>query len=225
MSQFKMMSQFNIETIVCPQCNHRDHLRLWKEIYFDKDITAKNRLLEGTLFKYKCKKCGYAAAIAYNCIYKNTDRNFMIYFAADGDVEGMRDAMDKVELDANKIAVNGIKYNVRRRIVISANAMREKIIILESGLDDRIIELMKLFYISMIKKNNPDMEIIECLFYIVNDAWRLELATIDGKSFAIDVQKDIYDELEKEYRDTIDKLGDTYFIDTNYAMNVYFEER
>ena len=216
------MSQFRMETMVCPNCNKQEALRLWEEINAKEDVTARNRLLDGELFLYRCKKCGYTATTAYNCIYKDFDRKFMIYFAADGDEDGMRMAMDKVEADAKAINPN-VEYSIRRRIVRDGNSMQEKVIIFEADLDDRTIELMKMFYVSSVMENNPDMQIARCYFCIIDDNWRLEMAAVDGRTFAIDVQKELYQAFEDEYREEIDRIGETYFVDADYALNIYGE--
>lgn len=214
------MSQFRIEPMACPGCNKQEHIRLWEEINATEDITARNKLLNGELFLYRCKKCGYTAAVAYNCIYKDSKNNFMVYLAADGDEKSMKDAMDKVEANAKALAIPGMEYNVRRRIVRTGNSMQEKIIIFEAGLDDRIIEVMKLFYMSAVVENNPGLEIGDCLFCVVNDEWKLELFTLDGKAFSIAMQKDLYKQFVDEYKEKIEEIGETYFVDNSYALNI-----
>ena len=214
------MSKFRIEPMVCPQCNQGDTLRLWEEINSKEDVTAKSRLLDGSLFEYRCKKCGYATGVAYNCIYKDDEKHFMVYFAADGDEEGMKTAMDKVEEDANKMSVAGIKYNVKRRIVNDPNSMREKVIIFEAGLDDRIIELMKLFYVSAVRENRPEVEIVGCFFCVVDGKWRLEMLTADDGAFALEVQKDVYGAFEEEYKELL-RENETYFVNAQYAVEMF----
>ena len=214
------MSQFRIEPMACPGCNQQEYLRLWEEINAQEDVTARNRLLDGDLFFYKCKKCGYTSVIAYNCMYKDEKNRFMIYFAADGGENEMKSAMDKVEADAKALGIPGMEYNVRRRIVRNGNSMREKAIIFEAGLDDRIIEIMKLFYVSATSDQNPDMAISSCFFCIVDKEWKFELATLDGRAFSIDIPRDIYKQFEKEYGEKIKEVGETYFVDADYALKL-----
>ena len=214
------MSKFRIEPMVCPQCEQRDTLRLWEEINAKEDVTAKSRLLDGSLFEYRCKKCGYSTGVAYNCIYKDDEKHFIVYFAADGDNEGMKAAMDRIEEDANKMAVAGLKYNVRRRIVNDANTMREKVIIFEAGLDDRIIELMKILYVSAIRENRPEIAVVGCFFCIVDGQWRMEMLTADGRAFGLDVQRELYGEFEKEYEALLSE-NRTYCVDAKYAIDLY----
>jgi hypothetical protein len=146
----------------------------------------------------------------------------MIYLAADGDVIGMRKAMDKIEQDFNRLSpCKDLKYNMRRRIVLTANELREKFFIFEEGLDDRIIEIMKCFYMSAVLENRRDMEIAECLFVIgKNDQWSLELITPYGQVFSTSIKKDLYDEFKKEYERYFDEEND-YFVNSDYALDLY----
>ena len=217
------MSQFRTENMVCPACNKKDTIRLYERIE-STDAAARNKLLKGSLFRYKCPKCGYVAGIAGNLLYHNAEKNFMVYFAADHDVEGMKEAMDDIEARANKMAPSeAFKYKVRRRIVVDNHELVEKVIILEADLDDRTIELMKMFYLDAVKENHPEMDIMSGYFCIVDDEWHLELVLIDGRTFAIKMQKDLYQTFEDEYREEIDRVGETYFVNADYAINIYGE--
>ena len=80
-----------------------------------------------------------------------------------------------------------------------------------------------MFYVSAVMENNPEMQIAHCYFCIIDDAWRLEMASVDGRTFAIDVQKELYQAFEDEYREEIDRVGETYFVDADYALNIYGE--
>ena len=217
------MSQFRTEHMVCPACNKKDTIRLYERIE-STDTAARNKLLTGSLFKYHCPKCDYSTHIGFNVLYNNDEKRFMVYLAADRDVDGMKTAMDNIEAKVNALAPSkDIKYSVRRRIVVDNNELIEKVVIFEADLDDRIIELMKMFYVQAVEENNPGMKIQVCYFCIVDDEWHLEMVADDGRVFAVKMQKDLYQNFEDEYCEEIDRIGETYFVNTDYAVNIYGE--
>jgi hypothetical protein len=146
----------------------------------------------------------------------------MIYLAADGDVIGMRKAMDKIEQDFNRLSPSkDLKYNMRRRIVLTANELREKFFIFEEGLDDRIIEIMKCFYMSAVIENQKDLNAVECLFAIGTDnQWMFEFVTADGRVFSTPIRKDLYEEFKNEYDGEFGESND-YFVNSDYALDLY----
>lgn len=213
------MAQFRTVSVVCPSCNKKEDIRLWEEINAEQDITAKNKILNGEMFQYRCKKCGYTTYTAHNCIYKDPKKNLMIYLAADGDVEGMSNAMDNVSKNAKVMAP--IVISSIRRIVLNTNSFREKILIFDNNLDDRMIELLKQMYVLSLSEDYPELQIRECYFCIVDNKWKLELITDDGRMFSVNMDKSIYDEFEEKYRKIVDEIGNCYVVDEGYAMSVF----
>ena len=148
----------------------------------------------------------------------------MVYLAADRDTSSMKKAMDDIEAKVNALSPSkDIKYSVRRRIVVDAHELIEKVIIFDANLDDRTIELMKMFYVQAVEENNPDMKILSCYFCIVDKEWHLEMVSEDGRVFMVKMQDDLYQNFEDEYREEIDRIGETYFVNTDYAVNIYGE--
>lgn len=217
------MSQFRTENMVCPVCNKKDTIRLYERIE-STDKAAKRKLLNGSLFTYACPKCNYKTNIGFNVLYNDDEKHFMVYLAADRDTSGMKKAMDDIEAKVNALSPSkDIKYSVRRRIVVDAHELIEKVIIFDANLDDRTIELMKMFYVQAVEENNPDMKILSCYFCIVDKEWHLEMVSEDGRVFMVKMQDDLYQNFEDEYREEIDRIGETYFVNTDYAVNIYGE--
>lgn len=213
------MSQYRTEKIACPSCYKKDNIKIYEAID-STDIAARKRLLDGSLFTWRCPKCNYRTNTVFNLLYKNEERHFMVYLAADGDAIGMRNAMDKIEKDFNKLSPSkDIRYNMARRIVLTSNELREKVMIFEAALDDRIIEIMKCFYMSAVIENS-DMQIVECLFNIDKDQWSFEFIAMDGRIFSTPIRKELYEDFEREYKDCLGEENE-YFVHSTYALGIY----
>lgn len=55
----------------------------------------------------------------------------------------------------------------RKRIVTNQNALREKAIIFENELDDRVVELIKLLYLLDVQDKFPEVNIVEGYFLVL----------------------------------------------------------
>lgn len=215
------MSKFAIERIACPSCNTTGTVRIYEAIDSN-DVAARKKVLDGSLFTWKCSKCDYSTNIAFNLLYKDEDHRFMVYYAADGDVDGMRKAMDDIEKDANSLSPSkDIKYSIKRRIVLTGNELREKVFIFEADLDDRVVEIMKCFYMSAVIENQSNLQIVACLFAIVdNNQWTFEFITTDGRTFSSPIKKDLYDAFKNEYEEYFGDENE-YFVNSEYALDIY----
>ena len=64
---------------------------------------------------------------------------------------------------ARSVGISLVEEGYTFRVVRSQNQLREKIVIFDNKLDDRVIEVMKLFIISHLSESNSELE-IENLF-------------------------------------------------------------
>jgi hypothetical protein len=67
---------------------------------------------------------------------------------------------DEMSDEFRKMTVEGYLY----RIALTQNQLREKLLIFDEGLDDRIIEVMKIFMIASVQKQQPNVKITEILY-------------------------------------------------------------
>lgn len=107
------------------------------------------------------------------------------------------------------------------RIVRSQNQLREKIAIFDAGLDDRIIEIYKIFILHTVQKKDPDCKDIEMLYYKEPTEGKDFIQIIaDGKTYGVvELRKSTYDELYEEYRDRLPNIRkDGPCIDRSWAL-------
>lgn len=129
------MSTQMTEEISCPQCGAAVKTELWPGIDAAEHPELRDRVLGETLFDWSCPECGYAARFLYPCLYHDPGRGFLVYLSPNGDCCG-EDAVDTREEFPQ---FDGLK----KRIVPSPEALKEKVLIFEAGLDDAAVELVK----------------------------------------------------------------------------------
>ena len=155
--------------VTCPRCGATGEAPIWDEIDAQQAKRDARHVLNETLFEVKCNQCNSKSSLNYPLVYHDGELRFLVQYvtsdeafeqacatigatahrmraqaarsealankASEAEVD---DAFASVEADPN--AIDGY----RLRIVKSRNDLREKIVILRNGLDDRAIEVLKL---------------------------------------------------------------------------------
>lgn len=207
------MSSERKEQIKCPKCGKNNDFTIWNSLNGDLNPEEKQQLIDGTLFNFKCSSCGYESDVFYNMLYHDMTNNTMVYLVDKDSVEKTKKMMDETEI---KIGIKMPKY--RNRIVTAQNELREKAIIFENGLDDRIIEIIKLMYYINAEEKFKDTKIDDVFFLVSNGKYRLEF--IGESCFGVEFTKEIYDDIKNIYIERLNSLGDNEkIIDMDWAAD------
>lgn len=111
------------------------------------------------------------------------------------------------------------------RVVDDKNRFLEKLQIIDAGLDDRVIELMKLLLLVSLQKNNPDLEIIELLFSFNHDGERsFVLRLKDNQWGETAFHQDMYDYIETSFKETLEKDKEV-LINQDWALNIFSQQK
>ncbi|MCY1715149.1 CpXC domain-containing protein [Caproiciproducens galactitolivorans] len=122
--------------VSCPHCGAVVKTQVHPELEAGEDPELRLRVLDETLFDWKCPECGYEAQLVYPCLYHDKSKNFMVYVVPNG---GCR-SLDSVKVGEAFPQLCG----VTKRVVVSPAQLKEKILIFEAGLNDFAVELVKL---------------------------------------------------------------------------------
>ena len=113
------------------------------------------------------------------------------------------------------------------RIVRSADALREKVNILENGLDDRIIEIIKGVYVSRITNGKNKIGKIRNIMFSTDNIGRYILQVLTENSSEpvyYEVSKDTYEKVYDAYKDKIPPMKNEYIVDLNRAAEILQNE-
>lgn len=138
------MSNITVKDIVCPKCSEATKASLYNSINVTNEPKLRSSALSGQLFKWQCSSCGHSAQLAYPVLYNDMKHRFMVYLIPQ--IE--RFQLCDVELEARFSNVE----DVTKRLAPDFNTFKEKIFMLESGLDDMAIELTKLTLSDIVAK-------------------------------------------------------------------------
>lgn len=215
-----MRSKVNFK---CPKCGQTVEAEQWTAVNGDKNPQQKLKILEGSLFKAKCPKCGKETKIGYPMLYNDTKQNYMIWLVYDE--EEVKHTTDYFKNSKNDLIEdeNGdvVDKDCRQRIVMSPEALREKIMIFDSGLDDKMIEILKLAYAKEAQRALRDDNIAAAFFSNRDGEKRIEMYTEKGKAFVSPMSRRIYEEIDDKYGGKASYAEDRVFIiDDVWALNL-----
>lgn len=119
----------------CPHCGAAVRTQMWPGVCAQENPELRQRVLDETLFDWKCPDCGYAAQFVYPCLYHDKERKFMIYIVPNGSGSEFQ----PVDVGEKFPGLSAVK----KRVVSTPAELKEKILIFEAGLNDYATELVK----------------------------------------------------------------------------------
>ncbi len=139
-------------TITCPHCQAETDHKVLDHINIDRNPELRAKVQDLSCFRVLCPNCGETVLVVHPCLYHDMANQFMVWLWPE---EG-----EAPHAQFDPLA----GYTLRR--VDSLNAFREKINVLECGLDDRAVEIMKLLLFTQL---NHDLDVVELLFHALDD--------------------------------------------------------
>ncbi|MBQ7541573.1 MAG: CpXC domain-containing protein [Clostridia bacterium] len=195
------MSMRQKKTITCPKCAHVQDYVVWQSLNGDLDPEAKQQLLDGTLFRFECSKCGQKIMVNYGMLYHDMSNKAMVFFVDKGSVD---EALATMRDNEQRFGMGKAGYH--QRIVTDQNALREKAIIFDQKLDDRVIEIIKLFCYPNAVKRAPDANIRSVYFMAADGKYSLEF--IGDKSFSAELPAGMYERIKDGFEEQLNAAGD-----------------
>lgn len=206
------MSKIRKEKIVCPTCGAEDEVTVWDSLNTQFNPEEKQKLLDGTLFAFKCKQCAAVINLNYDTLYHDMENKAMIYLVPNGNLETSIEALKTAKKDANL-------EEYRMRVVKDKESLQEKAMIFENGLDDRVIEIIKLSSYSFVKEKLPDAQIKDICIRIKDEI--VTVLFLMDEPLYIDVPKSLYTEIKDSYAQQIEEYGkEDFIVDSTWAFNV-----
>ncbi len=148
------MSTEITKDIICPQCGESQKYRLFASVNAKENPELKQKILDETLFDWRCRRCNYFAAMAYPFLYTDPAAGYVISVAP----MGSNGAVEPTE---------AVKDYVKRSVKNLAE-LKEKILTFDAGYDDVAVELVKNALCGIIK-NTYKVSRVHAYFSRVNE--------------------------------------------------------
>ena len=221
------MSKEETITIKCPKCGKEGKYVVWHSLNSKLSPEAKEDLLSGKLFSYKCSDCGEVTSVIYDFLYHEMDEyGTMIQLASsDENYNATVKNFDMIVNNQLMPEMPNMAEKYRFRIVDSVNNLREKVYIFDQGLDDRVIELMKIFIINSLNKSNPEISVSKILLGIADgEPEQFAVCLSDDKWGSVPFNRSLYDDLEKVFIKPDDDGRTEYVVNQEWAMKKLVEQ-
>lgn len=143
------MSTADTERLVCPACRHAWSEVVYRGLHISRIPHVREEILAGTWQTWPCPACGRRVRVNHSPVVY-TDFPNQVYIAVEG--RGHDDVADAVArhrgvFDAaftfGPPVAEELGQSLRPRLVFGLPALREKLVLLDAGLDDHVVEAAK----------------------------------------------------------------------------------
>ncbi|NCC65022.1 MAG: hypothetical protein EOM15_10250 [Spirochaetia bacterium] len=121
--------------ITCPHCNLSNSQSLSTKVDLTQYPKKKIAILTDSLFTVTCAHCQKQYSVEHELIVHDKNNRYALLLTLQDDL---------FELDASISGIEASEYDTLRLVTSNAQ-LKEKILLLDAGLDDRVIELCKLY--------------------------------------------------------------------------------
>lgn len=190
----------------CVQCGKELELEVWSKMEIPYNLSLREQALGNTLFRMTCPQCNSMFHIAYESQYNDMERKYLLWVVPKLD-DGARKRLDayneRLQKDSTlRLAQGGYRY----RLVCNGNELREKIIIFDEELDDRYLEIMKLVYAPMVKKNAGEDAKITGIFFdkSVKGTYHFVACFQNREPLCIEIDMNMYQDMKEKFGDKVE---------------------
>lgn len=184
-------------TLTCNKCGEEFPITVYESINVTMEKDLKEKVINKSIFEFTCPKCGEFHRIIYPFLYVDMEKMYMVYLA--NQETNLNDLRDQQIIQATDYL-----HNYECRAVLDMHELSEKILIHELGLNDKVIEVIKLFAVT---KSDIDRKELRNTFFagLEDNALRVDLVMKNNAVQRVLVPMSGYEncyKLNKEFFDT-----------------------
>lgn len=145
----------------CRRCGRSFPVKRMDVLDTGEDPSFFEKVRDNSAFWVQCPYCGWETHGDYSFLYKERDRHYMLYYAADE--EDYRRIFGIFRKKSGSFAGEELS-RWTKRIVTYHRDVLEKLLILDGGMDDRIIEIMKALAYASLHRQRKELKPDTVLF-------------------------------------------------------------
>lgn len=202
------MAKYDITKVVCPKCNMENTKRTWKNINVNTNPDLKDKLMDLSLFRFKCSECGYEAILDYSLTYED---DYRIYYVTEQ--QELDEVLDLLSNQGDLIEDETIRFN---RVVCTQDDLLEKVNIFDLGLDDKVIEVIKvLFFMNFRQQKQVEIDAIQ--FKKNEKNYQLRFMRQGFEEGSVQFDQELYNRVKEKYEEYMEE---DVRIDFDWATSV-----
>lgn len=205
--------------VKCPLCGNEETIEIHDVIEVHQEGALKDSVNSFEIFKYTCSECQQSIPLLYPVTYHDIEKKLMIHFDPDISLDNPEsiDAFEeKIENEYDELE------GYTKRLVRDPDSLREKILIHDVKLDDRLMEILKAYYIYKVTEENPKIDIKHILFNHKEGINSFVFICENTPMFATEISDMIMNRLEALYHNRILEVShdDFMLVDLEWAYRV-----
>ena len=173
------MSKSTVSKVTCPKCKMKGDFTVYPVINTVHDPELAEKLKDLSLFSYTCPSCNTTVPVDYGLLYHDMDKRMMIYYVRND--AGAKRAEEMFLGKGIYDVAEDLRGKYLYRVVRSKRQLKEKIDIFDAGLDDRYMEMTKLFYMTKFQADYPDLEASQSYVYGADGVFYVAFSTQEGE--------------------------------------------
>lgn len=139
------MAIYHPTLITCP-CGDTFSANLARSINAGRTPAIREKIMRGEFHRVSCPKCGARNAVESPFFYTDLSRHAVYQVRARNERYNFRRDSDRLTAAADAVPADLASSDPRQlRVVYGLDELREKLIAQDAGLDDRMVELLKVF--------------------------------------------------------------------------------
>ena len=205
------------QQIICPKCGKSYKITIWESIDTDLYAHVPKNIISGNLFKVTCPKCKYVANLEYDILYHDMKHKEMVWVVSTSDAN--------YEKRVEEVRNTNLLHYSNTRIVSDMNELKEKVSALESGRDDRLIELAKVFFKHNLLKERSNFEFRNAFYSFNEEKEIVYLYDKKGDYLHCFLEEDIYEWIKETFLDKVNNFtkGDFQIFNFEIAEKMFLE--
>lgn len=222
------MTKFHKSFSICPHCASEEEVVVWDIIDVVEDPDLKDRVLKKDVQLAECQNCGEMLTLALPFLYVDDSKGLVFYYCPqfkdlleDADAQKSAGSNLPAELAAvlDEIFPPGLNDKVMR-IVPVYNDLMEKVHIAEAGLDDRLMEVVKVaLQTRYLDEENIRFE--EIFFLSASEELLLFQVFVEEQGWnSLEIYREIYDNAVEALASKLSDEGRWLQVDQNYGLRM-----
>jgi hypothetical protein len=214
----------------CSQCKTVQKIELIDSVNAAEQPALAELVKKHELFMHECSVCGHKTETLYPFLYHDPANKLMVYFVPSTERDIQELAGEAITFMNEAIGATLLKGSNSKvsedyeyRIVATYTELLEKIYARELGLDDRILEATKLYYLGQLGSQAPMESLIG--FFLVPDEGTpvFSITFSDEREGTSAFHRSVYDELATDFAERItdDAAPGFRVVDQSWAMAIY----
>ena len=207
------MKRENQVTIKCPKCGNEIETVSVSSVNISAESQDERKEVLGKKLNIcVCEKCNAHIEVGTPMLYHDAQNAFMVYYVPSMTIDVVKNELNNIKESLQK-TTESLGYNYLR-IVNSYDSLIEKIIIAEAGLDDRVVELVKIILYGQMQGKK-----INAVYYDSTKEDKMVFLVLEeGNPHLVAIKADSYKVIEEKVADEFKDSTDWLIVDSNYAM-------